>query len=310
MRFAAYKISYALLALWIIVSLTFLLLKNIPGDPFAQEQSINPAIHQALLSHYRLTDPWHVQYIHYLKAVFMWDLGPSYIYRGQSVNQIISENFPISAVLGLEALSLAVFFGMGGGILAAKTKGSRWDKAILFLSALGVSIPSFILAALLQYTLAYRYPIFPIARWGTLSQSILPALSLAALPAAFIFRLTRTNLFDVLQHDYIKTARAKGLSDLSILFKHALRNAILPVLGYLGPLAANILTGSFVVEKIFAIPGLGFWFISSVSTRDYPVIMGTTIFYSLLLLTFVLLADLLGAWIDPRLRNTYSQEFT
>lgn len=291
-----------IMAFFAIVTLTFALMKALPGDPFSDEQALPTEIHAALRRHYGLDDPWYQQYGRYLMALLRWDLGPSFRYRDRTVNDIINEGFPVSALLGAEALLLAVGGGILMGTLCALYKGRWQDHVLLLVAALSLSIPSFLLGSLLQYILGLKLGLLPIARWSSFWHTILPALSLAALPCAFITRLTRANLAEVLKQDYIKTARAKGLSEGRIVCVHALRNALLPVLTYLGPLTTNILVGSFVVEKIFAIPGLGQWFVNSVLNRDYTVIMGTTVFYSVLLMSLIFMVDSAYGWLDPRMR--------
>lgn len=297
-------IGSRLAALLILMTLTFFLMKALPGDPFNQEQALPAQIHKALRKHYGLDDPLHEQYGRYLAAILTWNLGPSFRYTDRTVNQIINEGFPISAVLGGEAMFIALATGIFLGTVGAMKQGSWQDKVVLLLAALCISVPSFLLGSFLQFVLGLKLGIFPIARWGTFMQSILPALSLAALPCAFIARLIRSNLIEVLKQDYMRTARAKGLSELRIVLVHGLRNALLPVVSYLGPLAANILVGSFVVEKIFAIPGLGQWFVNSVLNRDYTVIMGMTVFYSLILIFMIICVEIAYRWIDPRLRRS------
>lgn len=263
-----------------------------------------PEILEAMRQHYGLNDPWYIQYGRYLWSVLTWDLGPSFIYKGRSVNAIINEGFPVSATLAAEALFLSISAGLFLGTIAA-LKHQRWqDHVAMVIAVIGVSVPNFILATLLQYTLALKLGWFPVARWGTFMQSVLPALSLAALPTAFIARLTRSSLLEVFRQDYIKTARAKGLNPNQVLLRHALRNGLLPVFTYCGQLALNILVGSFVIERIFGIPGLGQWFVKSVTNRDYTVIMGTTVFYSIILLVGVFLIDIAYHWIDPRITLT------
>lgn len=291
-----------ILALLAIITITFFLMKAIPGDPFTQEKALPKEILDSLYEHYKLNDPWYIQYLNYLKSIAKWDLGPSFKYKSRTVNDIIKNGFPISAALGLEAMVIAVGAGIFLGTIAA-LKQHRWqDYTAMIIAVIGISIPSFILAAFLQYLFAIKFDLLPVARWGTFQQSILPAISLAALPTAFIARLTRSNMLEVLSMDYIKTARAKGLSDTIVIFKHGLRNALLPVVTYLGILTANILTGSFIIEKIFGIPGLGQWFINSVTNRDYTVIMGLTVFYSIILLTAIFFVDIIYGWIDPRIK--------
>lgn len=298
------KIGYLLASLFCIITATFIMMKSIPGDPFSQEQALPPEILTVLRDHYGLNDPWYQQYLRYLQSVVTWDLGPSFKYKGRTVNAIIKEGFPVSAILGLEALALAVSGGVLLGTCAALYQKKWQDNVAILLSVICISVPSFILATLLQYLFAIKLGWLPVARWGTFAHSILPALSLAALPTAFIARLTRTSMLEVLEQDYIKTARSKGLSPLRVIVRHALRNALLPVLSYLGQLTTNIVVGSFIVERIFGIPGLGQWFISSISNRDYTVIMGMTVFYSILLLTTLFLVDLSYCFMDPRIRQT------
>lgn len=283
-------------------------MKAIPGDPFTQETALPKEILDSLYEHYKLNDPWYIQYGNYLKSIVSLDLGPSFKYKGRSVNDIISSSFPISAILGLEAMCIAIFMGMFLGTLAALWQNHWQDWLAMLVAVIGISVPSFILASFLQYLFSIKLDLFPVARWGTFSQSILPAVSLAALPCAFIARLVRASMVEVLHMDYIKTARSKGLSDFTVIVKHAIKNGILPVITYLGMLTTNILTGSFIIEKIFGIPGLGGWFINSVTNRDYTVIMGITIFYSVLLLSMIFFVDLLYIKIDPRMKVIGSKE--
>lgn len=296
------KIAIFFCSLFTIASLTFFLMKFIPGDPFSEEQSLRSDMQESLHSQYGLNRPLFKQYVDYLTHLLKGELGTSFKYPGRSVNHIIQESFPISAWLGLQAFCLALTFGICIGTVSALYSHLWPDRLLLFITSIGISIPSFILAALLQYSLAIYFPLLPLARWGTFEQTILPSIALAATPMAFIARLTREGLQEVLQTDYIQLARAKGLPLRSWLGRHALRNALLPVLTYLGPLFTNILVGSFVIEKIFSIPGLGQWFVNSVANRDYSLIMGLTLFYSLILLSAVFLVDILyGLW-DPRIR--------
>ncbi len=291
-----------LFALFLIATATFFLMKAIPGDPFTQEQTMPPEIAQALRDHYHLNDPLLVQYASYLKSIATLDLGPSFKYKSRTVTEIIGLGFPISATLGLEALLIAVGTGTLLGIIAALKQNQWQDYAAMTIAVLGLSIPSFLLASFLQYLFAIKLSLLPVARWGSFSHSILPALALAALPTAFIARLVRAQMVEVLRQDYIRTALAKGLTWPATILRHGLRNALLPVLTYMGPLLANILVGSFVVEKIFGIPGLGQWFVTSISNRDYTVIMGMTLFYSAILLVAVFLVDLAYLALDPRIK--------
>ncbi len=305
-RLLARKFLYASLSLFVVLTLTFCLMKSIPGDPFQQEQALPKEIYEALREHYGLNDSILRQYGRYLSQLPTMDFGPSLIYKERSVVDIIKTGLPTSAALGAEALLLAVPLGLLFGTWAA-LKQNRWQDTLIIVAAvIGISLPSFILATLLQYIFGIKLHLLPIARWGSFAHTILPALSLAALPMAFIARMTRAKMIEELSQPYIATARAKGLSESRIVFAHAMRNILTPVLGYLGPLTANILTGSFIVEKIYGIPGLGYWFVTSVLNRDYPLIMSITVFYCTLLLLTAFVVDAACLLLDPRLANAAS----
>lgn len=296
------KLVILVFSLFLIATLTFFLMKAIPGDPFLQEQAVPEEILQSMYAHYGLDQPWYIQYFKYIKGLAIWDFGPSFKYEGRQVVDIIKEGFPVSLFLGFEALVIAVLFGISFGTIAAMYHLKWQDNAFMIIAVLGISIPNFLIATFLQHFIAMKLNLLPVARFGSFAHTILPAISLAALPMAFIARLTRSNMIDTLQQDYIETAIAKGLSRFQIVMKHALKNSLLPVVTYLGPLASAILTGSFVVEKIFGIPGLGGWFVLSITNRDYTVIMGVTVFYSALLLLSVFIIDILYPIIDPRIQ--------
>lgn len=296
------------MALFFISTFTFFGMKIIPGGPFDSEKQLPPSILKNIEEKYGFNDPLHKQYADYLAGVLKGDLGPSFKYPNRTVNDIIKDSFPVSATLGAVALLLAVSVGLSLGVLAA-LKQNRWqDHLAVILATLGFSVPSFVLAALLQYVFSYKLGWVVPAMWGTWQQAILPAISLAALPTAMITRLMRSNMLEVLQEDYIRTARAKGLKNRVIIYRHAIRNALMPIITYLGPMVAGIFTGSFVVEHIFAIPGLGRYFVTSVFNRDYTVIMGLTIFYSVFLMAMNLLVDLSYALIDPRVKISGGKE--
>lgn len=306
-RFLLKKILILLLSLFMVASLTFALMQIIPGDPFTQEKAVPEEILKAMYKHYGLDQPWYVQYYRYMKGLITFDLGPSFKYQGRTVTEIIREGFPVSMTLGLEALILSIFCGIALGSIAA-LKHLKWqDHLTMVLAVLGISVPSFILATFLQYLVSMKWDLLPVARWGSFDHSILPALALAALPTAFIARLTRSNMVEIMQEDYIQTARAKGLNPYQIVIRHALRNALLPIVTYLGPLTTAILTGSFAVEKIFGIPGLGQWFVMSITNRDYTVIMGTTVFYSAILMLCVFFVDILYCLVDPRIQLVHKK---
>jgi len=290
-----------------VVTLTFILMKSIPGDPFMEEQAIPEEIKQSLFAHYGLDQPFHIQYLQYLKGVVTWDLGPSFKYEGRTVNDIINDGFFVSASLGALALIIALFWGVLWGSIAAFFRGKWQDHTSMTIAVLGMSMPSFLMATILQYGFAIKLGILPIARWGSFEHMILPAIALSAFPSAFIARLTRASMVEVLEKDYILTARSKGLSNFKIWKNHILKNSLLPVVSYMGTLVTNVLTGSFVVEKIFGIPGLGSWFVNSITNRDYTIILGLAIFYSLILMAVIFIVDVLYFFIDPRIKNQIIQ---
>ena len=282
-------------------------MKSIPGDPFMEEQAIPEEIKQSLFAHYGLDQPFHIQYLQYLKGVVTWDLGPSFKYEGRTVNDIINDGFFVSASLGALALIIALFWGVLWGSIAAFFRGKWQDHTSMTIAVLGMSMPSFLMATILQYGFAIKLGILPIARWGSFEHMILPAIALSAFPSAFIARLTRASMVEVLEKDYILTARSKGLSNFKIWKNHILKNSLLPVVSYMGTLVTNVLTGSFVVEKIFGIPGLGSWFVNSITNRDYTIILGLAIFYSLILMAVIFIVDVLYFFIDPRIKNQIIQ---
>lgn len=302
LKYILRRLASILLTLFVIVTITFFLMRIAPGNPFTSEKRLPPEIEANLNAHYGLDQPWYKQYAQYLVKVATWDFGPSFKYKGQTVNDLIADGFPVSLYLGLEALFIAVFFGILLGVFAAVRQNSWVDYSSMSLAVIGISVPSFIMAAVLQYIFAIKLEWFPIATWGSFKHTILPALALAMMPLAYIARLTRSTMLEVLNNDYIKTAKSKGFSERVIVYRHALRNSLLPVISYLGPLTANIITGSFVIEKIFGIPGLGAHFVQSITNRDYTVIMGVTTFYSIILLLAVLLVDIVYGLIDPRIK--------
>ncbi len=299
-RYVFRRLGGAIIILWVIITVTFALMHAIPGGPFTTEKKLPPQVKASIEAKYHLDDPVWKQYGDYLGGVITGDLGPSFKYEGRSVNDIISDAFPISAQLGLLSLMVAVAGGIAAGAISAMRPNGIIDYAVTILSTIGISVPTFIIGAVLVYVVGFELGWFPVALWRGPSYMVLPVLTLAAQPMAFIARLTRSGLLDVYQQEYIRTARAKGLSSWTILTRHALGNAILPVITYLGPLAASLLTGSFIVETIFAIPGLGQYFVTSIYNRDYTVILGITIFYSALVVFLNILVDMIYPLIDPR----------
>lgn len=296
----------ACVVLWVIITITFGLMHAIPGGPFTQEKKLPPAVMATVEARYHLDESLWNQYVDYVEHAAVLDLGPSYKYPGKTVNDIIAETMPVSAELGLVSLLLAIGVGVFSGMVAAWYKNTWIDYGMMVGATLGVSVPSFILAAVLIQLFAFTWPILPAAMWKGPAYVILPALALAAQPTAFIMRLTRSSILDALGQDYIRTARSRGVGTRTLLCRHALRNALLPVISYIGPLTAALLTGSFIVETIFAIPGLGRHFVTSIYNRDYTVILGITIFYSFLIMVMNLLIDVIYPLLDPRitLKNT------
>jgi oligopeptide transport system permease protein len=301
-KYIGKRFVYMVISLWLIITATFFFMRLAPGNPFTSEKSLPPEIEANLNAHYGLDKPWYVQYWDYLVRIVNWDFGPSFKYKSQTVNDLINEGFPVSLALGAQAILIALAIGVVLGVIAA-LKHNKWqDYTAMIVAVLGISVPSFIMATFLQYFLAIKWQVFPVALWDSPMHTVLPSLALAAAPMAYIARLTRSSMLEVLANDYIKTAKAKGLSQGVITIKHTIRNAMLPVVSYLGPLSASIITGSFVIEKIFGIPGLGSHFVLSINNRDYTVIMGVTVFYSIILLVCILLVDIAYGFVDPRIK--------
>ena len=296
------RLVYIVLALFLIITATFFLMKLAPGSPFASERELPPAIEQQLNEKYGLDNPWYVQYTDYLVSSFTFDFGESMKYKGRSVNDMISEGFPVSLVLGIEAMILAIGFGVLFGVISALYHNKFPDYVSTVIAILGISVPSFILAGLLQYYLSFKVGWFPVTGWKGFIYTVLPATAIAFTHVGFIAKLTRSSMLEQTSSEYVKLARAKGIGKWTIVFKHTLRNALLPVVTYLGPLAAGVLTGSFIIEQIFAIPGIGRHFVQSITNRDYTTIMGVTVFYSIILLFAVLIVDILYSFIDPRIK--------
>jgi oligopeptide transport system permease protein len=301
-RFLFIRLIISCITIFLIASCTFALMKSIPGDPFQDEQGIPEECLQKMRQFYGLEDPIGVQYLRYIQSIFLFDFGYSLKYPAQHVNTIISESFPISCLLGIEALLFAIPLGLILGTFSALFVRRAFDQTTRIFAVFALSIPSFVLAALLQYIFAFQLSLFPIARIGTFSHTVLPALTLSLGPTAMICRLLRASTLETLSQGYIHTAFAKGLKKSRILFLHVLKNASLPVLSYLGPVTTNVLVGSFIVERVFAIPGLGQWFVNGVLNRDYPVIGALTIFYSIVLIGVHTVIDLLNTLLDPRIR--------
>lgn len=302
LRYAIRRFVTSVITLFLVITLTFILMQAAPGKPYFGEK-ISPEIVERIMAKYGYDDPIGVQYVRYIRDLFKGDLGYSLVVKsGEPVTKIIGQYFPVSFKLGALALMIAVFIGIPLGILAAMRHGSVFDRCFIFFASLFVSVPSFIMTIALMLIFATWLQVLPVAYLDEWKSYIMPVLGMAIYPMFHLARLTRTTMLDVTGQDYIKTARAKGLSTFKVMFKHALRNAILPVITALGPIIAGILTGSFVVEKVFAIAGIGKYFIGSISARDYPLIMGTTIFFAVLLIFCNYVVDLLYGIIDPRIK--------
>jgi len=304
LRFILNRIVVSFITIFIIVTITFGLMHAIPGGPFTREKVLPPEVMKNIEERYHLNDPLWKQYTDYLVNLAHGDMGPSFKYPAMSVNEMISTSFPVSAQLGLISLAIMLIVGIPAGIIAALRQNKWQDHLAMFLSTLGIAIPNFVLATLLIYIVGVKLGWLPTSRWVSWKSVIMPSIALASYSTAYIARLTRSSVLEVIQQDYIRTARSKGLSERVVIYKHALKNALLPVVTYLGPLIATVLTGSFVVEKIFAIPGLGQHFVMSIGNRDYTMILGTTIFYATFLVFMNLVVDILYCYVDPRTRIT------
>jgi oligopeptide transport system permease protein len=302
-RFLLRRLFHGLGVLWVVATLTFILLRMAPGGPFDRERKLPSEVIANLEAKYHLDEPLLQQYLRYLKGTIAGDFGPSYKYLDRGVNEIIAETLPTSAVLGLLAFVFALAVSLPAGLIAAYYRNTWIDRVCMLIATLGISVPHFILGALLIWGVALQLGWLPAGRWDHSSSAILPTLALGAAPAAYLSGLFRSSLVEALGEDFIRTARAKGLKESVVLLKHGLSHSLIPALTVMGPLAAALLTGSFVVEYVFAIPGMGRFFITAVTDRDYPMIMGVTLVYTVLLVSANLAVDLLYGYIDPRIRT-------
>ena len=296
------RILSAVFTIYLVATITFFIMYLVPGGPFLSEKSPSPTILAAMNEKYGLDKPVIVQYKNYMVKLVQGDLGISIKKVGRSIMQIIAETFPVSAKVGGISILIALFFGIPMGAVAAVNRGKWIDHVLIFISTVGIAIPGFVVATTLMLFFGVKLKILPTYGLSTPLHYILPAFTLSFYPMSYMSRLMRSSMLDVLGQDYMRTAKAKGVSNFMILFKHGLRNAILPIITFVGPLLAYILTGSFVVERIFTIPGLGGEFISSITNRDYPMIMGTTIFLASLLVIMNVLVDIAYKLVDPRIQ--------
>jgi len=314
------RLLWSIPVLFFVILVVFVLIRAIPGGPFdfAGDKSLPPAVVKNLEAKYKLNDPVWKQFVDYLWGVVRGDLGPSFRYRSRSVNDIIAQALPVSAQLGLLALAIGIVIGIPMGIIAALRQNTMIDYSATFIAILGVSIPAIVMGPLLIWIFALNLGWFPVSRWGAQppfflgfipkpdldfwKYAVLPAFTLGTGLSASIARLTRASLLQVIREDYIRTARAKGLRERLVVIRHALKNSLIPVVTILGPMFAYVLTGTFVVEQIFAIPGLGRHFVTSIGNRDYPVVLGTTLLYGVAIVIANLFVDIVYAWLDPRIR--------
>lgn len=296
------RIGLAIVTIFVVATLTFFLMNMVPGGPFLSEKAISPAAQAALEAKYGMDKPLHVQYVTYMTDALHGNFGESLKQRGRSVTSIILSRFPVSARIGGLAVLVALLVGIPLGCIAATKRGTFLDSFISVFSTFGIAVPSFVICTLLLHFVGTKLNLLPTFGIESWKHYIMPVSALAFYPTAYIMRLMRSSMLDVLGQDYIRTARAKGVKPFLCLFKHALRNALLPVITYVGPMIAYTLTGSFVVEKVFTIPGLGREFISSITNRDYTIIMGTTIFLASLLIIINVLVDIVYKLVDPRIK--------
>ena len=301
-RYIAKRIGMSVVTLFVLICLTFAMMHAIPGGPFTSDRNVTEAVQKALNEKYHLNDPVIVQFGNYLKDLLHGDLGMSYQYQGKSVNDFIVDGFPVSGKLGLVTTIFVLLASIPMGIVAALKNGRWQDMLVMVIATLGVTIPSFVIATMLMYLFSYKLgwlPTFGISSWKSF---ILPMVAMGGYSLAFLARLMRSSLLEVMGQDYIRTARSKGISEFKTITRHALRNALIPVITVLGPTIANLVTGSFVIESIFAMPGLGVHYVTSINNRDYSTIMGVTIFYATFLIAIVFIVDLFYCLIDPRIR--------
>ncbi|MFC0417700.1 oligopeptide ABC transporter permease [Cytobacillus solani] len=300
-RYIFGRLGYMLVTFLIIATFTFFLMQTLPGSPFNDER-LSESQKEKLYERYGLDEPAPIQYVKYMANIFKGDLGVSFQYDGRPVSDIIGERIGASAVLGAQSLIIGCMVGIILGIIAAIRHNTAIDYAAMVIAVIGLSVPNFVFAGLLQYWVGVKLQWLPVAFWEGFEYSILPTISLSVFVIATIARFMRTEMLEVLGQDYIVTAKAKGLNQFAVVMRHGLRNAAIPIITILGPMTVSLLTGTLVIEKIFSVPGLGEQFVKSIMTNDFPVIMGVTLFYSILFIGVVLIVDILYGVIDPRIR--------
>lgn len=309
-KYICKRLVYLFITLLIIITCTFFLMKQLPGTPFDTERfsAMPPEQQQQMLAKYGLDQPVPVQYIKYLGNLLRGDLGTSFYYTGRSVTDVIFSRIGPSVLIGTQAVLLGLAVGLTLGIIAAWKHNSGIDYFTMIVAVLGVSVPNFVVAALLQYFVGLKWGILPVAFWTSWASSVLPSIAMSFGATAMFARFIRTEMLDVLEQDYITTARAKGLNQFKVLMVHAVRNSIIPVVTILGPVVVNLLTGSLAVESIYSVPGIGSLFVDSIKSNDYSTIMGITIFYSAFYIFVIMIVDILYSVIDPRIRIQGSKE--
>jgi len=299
----ARRLLQSIPTLWVVATATFLLLRLAPGGPFDDEKPIPPEIKAQIEAHYGLDLPLYQQYFQFFGNLLKGDLGPSYKYPGWDVQEIIIQAFPVSLELGCWALLISLALGIPIGTLAALKHNKPAETNLMAVAMIGICLPSFVIGPILLMTFSLQLGWFNPLGWSYAGDRVLPAITLGLLYAAYIARLARSGMLDVMRNDYIRTARAKGLNERTVVIRHALRTALYPVVAYMGPAAAGLISGSFVVETIFFIPGMGPFFVNAALNRDYTMVMGTVLFYATLIILFNLLVDIVQMWMNPRTRN-------
>jgi oligopeptide transport system permease protein len=300
--FVIKRIAAGLLVLFAVATITFFIMHSVPGGPFDTEKMFPPEIKKNIEAKYHLDKPVSVQYWYYMKDLVKGDFGPSFKYRNRRVQDILVDTFPVSAQLGIIALLISLGLGVSAGIVSAVWRDSIFDRLSIFAASLGIALPSFVLGAFFIWAFSYQLQLLPPALWESGRHMVLPAFALGLGPAAYLARLTRSSMLEILEKDFVRTARAKGLSGATVILKHVLRNSMGPVVTVVGPLVAMLVTGSFIVEKIFSVPGMGRFFITAVTNRDYPLIMGVTLVYTALIVVMNFLVDVVYTVLDPRVR--------
>ncbi len=300
-KYAVKRILGAIPVLWIIITITFFLMRIAPGGPFSKERVMPAEVEKNIAERYHLNDPLWKQYLDYMAHLATGDLGPSFKYKDRTVNEILFTGLPYTLTLGALALGFALLLGIPSGCIAALRQNSGWDYLTMAVSMIGVSVPNFIVLSTLIYFFAVRIDLLQVSGWGTMRQMIAPVVALGLPYAAYIARLSRAGMLEVVRQDFVRTARAKGLPEHTIITRHILKAGLLPVISYLGPAGAAILTGSLIIETISGIPGIGREFITSALNRDYTLTMGTVILYSSFLIGFNIVVDIIYAFLDPKI---------